>query len=1049
MIGVIIFVVFMLIVGFAGWLTWYMYDRRKKRELKNIERGLKMVSLKIHLPPISDDTEGGGRDARDLVDENVSKAQTIYNIIASTLEKGNKRHIYGQRHFGFEIVASGGFVHFYAVVPLSLVDVVKQGVISAYPSARLDEVPEHNIFNKTGGINAVVGGEMVLKEPFAYPIATYQDMKRDSMQAFLNALSTLEKEDGLAVQILMRPADLSWRKTATSVSSKKRKGEDKKSGFGDYAKQLVFALSKPPEAKESKPGDISGLDQATIDSIDEKTRHAGYHTMIRVVASSNVYQRSQAILGNVVATFSLFDAPGRNGFKFEASDNMSDLVTGYIMRYFPQNRTKDLLNSVELATLFHFPDQRNIPTSQLERQGSKQVDGPRNVPDEGMLLGYNIFRGAKKAIRLAKMDRARHMYIVGQTGTGKSTALENLALQDMIDGNGFAFIDPHGDTAEKLLAMVPKERTEDIIYFSPADMDHPMGLNIFEFRNEDQKDFLIQEAIGMLYKLYDPQRQGIIGPRYESMFRNAALTVMAGPDGGTFIDIPKLFRDPDYVKQKLQYVTDRNVREFWEKEYPQSQRSSEFGEVVSWFVSKFGAFLSNTMMRNIIGQTKSAFDLRDVMDNKKILLVNLSKGRMGDLNSKLLGMIFVMKIQAAAMSRADIPEHERVDFALYVDEFQNFSTDSFATILSEARKYKLNLIVANQFTTQLTDEIRDAVFGNIGTIVAYRIGQNDVEALARYFQPTFDGDDLLRIPNHNAIVRTLIGGVPTSPFSLAALPPLGVTNDKLGDALKQLTAAKYGRPRKEVEDEIFARLATKEDSAGPAAPFGGANNSGSNQAGAAPRPAFSPAPSSQSQTPQASGGANGSFLDQWLQKRKAAAATPAQTSFKPTAAPVAAVPAPQVPPRQVATAPVPPPDPVLTSAANDSTNASLLEAGKRSVDAPVQAQGDIDISKDSSVEIVSNKRPQNISSSELEQQEIANIADELKQKLHMESEEATNDKTDDTDLDELAGLPKLPPVQTKVAQQQDEEDTIFIDPEGTLHIKRSEEDEEPESEKAS
>jgi hypothetical protein len=423
-------------------------------------------------------------------------------------------------------------------------------------------------------------------------------------------------------------------------------------------------------------------------------------------------------------------------------------------------------------------------------------------------------------------------------------------------------------------------------------MEYPMGLNLFEFQSDDQKDFLIQEALNMLYKLYDPQHQGIMGPRYEHLFRNAALTVMADPEGGTFVDIPKLFRDSKFVQQKLQYVKDLNVLEFWQKEMPQSQRSNEFGEVVSWFVSKFGAFLSNEMMRNIIGQTKSSFDLRDVMDNKKILLVNLSKGRLGELNSKLLGMIFVMKFQAAAMSRANIPEKERVDFALYVDEFQNFSTDSFATIMSEARKYHLNLIVANQFTTQLTDEIRDAVFGNMGTIVAFRIGQPDVESLSKYFQPMFDGNDLLRIPNHNTIIRTLIGGIPTHPFSMATLPPLGEPNPKLADALKQLSAAKYGRPKAIVEKEIFARIATQEEPMAAAPmmtrpPIGQPAAAGHQVVPTAARPSVSPAGGGYSSygqapmtgspaayqpfTPPAPKASAGSFLEEWTAKRTSGA----------------------------------------------------------------------------------------------------------------------------------------------------------------------------------
>ncbi|HKU19250.1 MAG TPA: TraM recognition domain-containing protein [Candidatus Saccharimonadales bacterium] len=884
-----------------------LQTQKKVRERKNYERGLKMVPLLIHLPPASDDTEAAGRDLRDLIDENISKAQVIYNIIASTAEKGFKTRIYGQRHFAFEIVGSKGFAYFYAAVPLALVEVVKQAIVSAYPSARLEEVAEHNVFSPVGKISGTAGGELHLKENFAYPIATYQDLKRDAMQALLNSLSTLEKEDGAGIQILMRPAESSWRKNALAVASSKRKGEKNKKGgeqLFSFMKQFGMAFIKPPEEpkKDEKSKDLSSLEQATLDAIEDKTRHAGYEVLIRVVVSSNISHRAQAILNNIVASFSLFDAPGKNGFKYSPAKNIDEFITNYILRMFPQNQNKDVLNSVELATIFHFPDQRSIPTSQLERQESKQVDGPRNVPETGLLLGYNVFRGVKKPIRLAPSDRQRHMYAVGQTGTGKSTYLENLALQDMMNGDGFAFVDPHGDTAEKLLSMVPRERTEDVIYFCPAEMDYPMGLNLFEYHSSDQKDFLIQEALNMLYKLYDPQHQGIMGPRYEHLFRNAALTVMADPNGGTFVDIPKLFRDPQFVKQKLQYVKDQNVIEFWQKEMPQSQRSNEFGEVVSWFVSKFGAFLSNEMMRNIIGQTKSSFDLRDIMDNRKILLVNLSKGRTGELNSKLLGMVFVMKFQAAAMSRANIPESERRDFALYVDEFQNFSTDSFATILSEARKYHLNLIVANQFTTQLTDEVRDAVFGNIGTIVAFRVGQDeDAEALAKRMRPAFDTSDLLRMPNYNAAVRTLIGGVPTQPFSMSTLPPLGNANPQLASALKQLSAAKYGKPKAAVEKEIFDRLATKmppmpPQGYGAPSPYGPQGAPPGMRPGVAPRqyapsgypPAGVP-PMGYGPAPAPAQPRNGGFLDEWMNKRNGPLAMrPSPWANPQTGRPVAA-----------------------------------------------------------------------------------------------------------------------------------------------------------------
>lgn len=855
-----------------------------------------MVPVLIHLPPLSEDTDSKGRDARDITDENISKAQILYGILSSTFQKGFKARFYGQRHIALEIVASHGNVNFYTAVPVPLLGLVEQAIVSAYPAARLEEVPEHNIFNPVGRLSGTVGGELSLKENFAYPIATYQDLKRDTMQSLLNALSTLSKEDGAGIQILLRTADSTWRKKAAEEANKKRHGKNEAKGFDSLlsnAGDVFGALVKPPETKEDgkdkPPAEISSLDQSLIQAIEEKTKQPAYEVLIRVVASSNVAHRSQTILNNIVATFSLFDSPGRNGFKFLPAKDVESFVTSYILRFFPQDRTMNILNTTELATLFHFPDQANIPTSQLERQSSKQVDGPRNIPEVGLMLGYNMFRGVKKAIRLDLNDRRRHLYAVGQTGTGKSVFMENLALQDMLDGRGFAFVDPHGDTAEKLLAMVPQERTEDVIYFCPADMEYPLGLNLFEYTSPDQKDFLIQETINMLYKLYDPQHQGIMGPRYEHLFRNAALAIMADPEGGTFIDIPKLFRDPAFVEQKLKHVTDQNVLEFWRKEMPQSQRSNEFGEVTSWFVSKFGAFLSNEMMRNIIGQTESSFNLRDVMDNNKILLVNLSRGRTGDLNSKLLGMIFVMKFQAAAMSRADMPEEYRKDFCLYVDEFQNFSTDSFATILSEARKYRLNLVVANQFTTQLSEEIRDAVFGNVGSIVSFRVGTNDAEFLAKQFSPVFDIEDLQRIPNYNTVVRMLIDGVPVQSFSMATLPPLGNPNPHLADALKQLSAAKYGRPKAKVEADIFARLATKPSErpalggsfGGSSGPFGQLPpSSASPWANAPPALQSSVLPQSSAQASQPKTGS--SFLDEWLTKRKTVAPVPVSKAAAPS-----------------------------------------------------------------------------------------------------------------------------------------------------------------------
>lgn len=987
----------LLAIGAVAGLVGYFHSRKLLREQKNFERGLKMVPLLIHLPPPSEDTEKSGRDERDVMDENISKAQVLYNIVSSSIQKGFKSRFYGQRHFAFEIVGSKGVVQFYAAVPVALVDLVKQAVVSAYPSARLEEVPEHNIFSPVGRISGTIGGELTLKEHFAYPIATFQDLKRDAMQSLLNALSTLDKEDGVGIQILIRPAESGWRKKALAIATRKRKGEktakaakvDKALSFG---KTMATALVKPPEdkgGKDDKP-ELSSLDQAIVDAIEDKTRHPGFEVLIRIVASSNVSQRAQMILNNVVAAFALFDAPGKNGFKYSPSKDIESFVTAYILRFFPQENNTNILNSIEMATLFHFPDQRNIPTSQLERQGSKQVDGPRNISDEGLLLGYNVFRGVKKPIRLAENDRRRHLYVVGQTGTGKSTFLENLALQDMLKGNGFAFIDPHGDVAERLLAMVPKERTEDVVYFCPADMDYPLGLNLFEFHTPEQKDFLIQESINMLYKLYDPQHQGIIGPRYEHWFRNAALTVMANPEGGTFIDIPKVFTDKQYERKLKAYVTDHTVLDFWNKEMAQTSDYHK-SEVLGWFVSKFGAFLSNEMMRNIIGQAKSSFNLREIMDQKKILIVNLSKGRTGELNSKLLGMIFVMKFQAAAMSRANVQAEDRPDFSLYVDEFQNFSTDSFADILSEARKYGLNLIVANQFTTQLTDEIRDAVFGNVGSIVSFRVGTNDAEFLAKQFAPIFDADDLQRIPNANTVVRMLIGGIPAQPFSMATLPPLGNPNIKLAHALKQLSAAKYGRPKAIVDAEIMKRLKTEEP---PRPTFGGS------PFGAPGGPNRAPVP----------GSGGSSFLDEWLAKRRATMPGSNNPFNRPS---------PFGQPANAA-ASLPPPNPLSNVGADPPSPPPPKEEIKPQ---------HIGIKSNPQVEY----RPapgfgSNVYSAETGQQEISKIANQLRQSLGTSGPADTGKAQAGHHVE----VKLRKPADGQPPHEQKDEDTIYIDQEGNL-----------------
>ncbi len=861
---------FIIVFGSAGLILIILFVafivyRNSMREAKNYERGLKVVPILIHLPPASDDIDGGGRDKRDLTEEVLSQAQVMYNIIASTSTKGFMSRIYGQRHVSFEIVAREGLVYYYAVVPTVLTDTVRQAIAAAYPSARLEEVSEHSVFSKVGKASGTIGGEFTLRKEFIYPISTYMESKRDASRALLNAVSSAGREDGVGIQFLIRPAYEKWTKRSISAAEQivKNKGEKKSSGgSGLSARDVMQALWKPPEASDKKEFQaekpLSAVEQAKVDAIQEKIRYPGYEVMIRVVVSSNTAARSQVLLKNIVAAFALFDSPSFNGFKFNLTKNVDELATAFIFRFFPQANSRDILNSVELATLFHLPDQNSIPTSQVKRQMSKQVDGPTEVMETGLLLGYNEFRGVRKPIRLADKDRRRHIHIIGQTGVGKSVLQENLAYQDMLAGRGFALVDPHGDLAEALLAKVPRDRVEDIVYFDPGDMSNPIGLNMFEFDHPDQKDFLVQEAINMLYGLYDPGHTGIVGPRLEHIFRNCALLLMADPAGGTFVDVPKLLVDEQFRNAKLKYVTDRQGLDFWTKEFPASQRSNEAGDLISWVISKFGPFISNDAMRNIIGQTKSGFNFPEIMNNNKILLVNLSKGKMGDLNSKLLGIIFVMKFQAAAMARANIPEHERKDFTLYVDEFQNFATDSFETILSEARKYRLSLVLANQFMTQLKEELREAILGNVGTTITGRIGTTDAEIMVKRYTPVFTAEDLTKLPNFESVCVAQINGTPSAPFSMAWIPPMGEPNQQLSGALKKLSAAKYGRPRDQVERDIAARISVQQ----PSQPAAGAGRPGG----------------------AAGAGGGSSFLDEWLAKRKQMNAKKPQSAAAPSGA---------------------------------------------------------------------------------------------------------------------------------------------------------------------
>jgi len=449
-----------------------------------------------------------------------------------------------------------------------------------------------------------------------------------------------------------------------------------------------------------------------------------------------------------------------------------------------------------------------VETPHIQWLKAKTAPVPAEVPSqEGTFIGYGYYRGVRRPVHIGFEDRRKHVYIIGKTGTGKSVLLEDMAIQDIKAGYGVCVIDPHGDLIDNIVKFIPPNRAEDVIYFDPSDTERPMGLNLLEAKTEDQKHFLTTSIINLMYKLYDPQRTGIIGPRFEHAVRNAMLTVMSDP-GSTFVEVVRVLTDPKYVQEVLPKVQDPIVRRYWTDQIAQT---SDFhkSEVLDYIVSKFGRFVTNKTMRNIIGQSKSAFDFRVCMDEGKILLINLSKGKLGEENSSFLGLVLIPKILVAAMSRQEIPEEKRRDFFLYVDEFQNFATPDFATILSEARKYHLNLTVANQFIGQMEEEVKNAVFGNVGSLVSFRVGVTDASYLQREYQPVFGESDLINIERFHAYMKTIVDNEPVPPFSIDLTKDMKKfktgANDKISQAIIQLSRLKFGRPRELVEAEINQR----------------------------------------------------------------------------------------------------------------------------------------------------------------------------------------------------------------------------------------------------
>jgi len=748
----------------------------------------------------------------------ISLAESFFATLGGRrAQRGISAWFFGRTdHFSLEIVCQQGLISFYVAMPKYLRNYLEEQILAQYPEANLKEMEDYNIFSPQGEI---VSGFIRFTRSYIFPIKTYRSLNSDPLNALTNSLSKINKIDGVAIQIIARSAKKRWHAKGSKVALEIQKGRTVAEAMNVSTSTLLkffnlFSTKSVEQIKleKTKPvRQLSPMEQETVKGLEEKTAKAGLDCNIRIIASSANKEMAKSYLQSVVDSFSQFNFyQYGNSFKLFVS-GQTGLIHDFIYRNFKEKQ-KVILNIEELASLYHFPTPF-LETPNIRWLLAKKLAPPPNLPQEGLLLGENIYRGVKTNVYLKTDDRRRHTYIIGMTGTGKSVLLANLALQDIRNGKGVCVIDPHGSLVESILPNIPQERIDEVIYFNPMDTERPIGLNMLEAETIEGQDFVIQEMISIFYKLVtDP---AMIGPMFEHNMRNAMLTLMADKEsGGTIAEIPRIFTDKDFQRYKISKVTDPMVRSFWEQEMA---KTSDFhkSEMLGYLISKVGRFVENAMMRNIIGQTRSGFNFRQVMDEQKILLVNLAKGKIGEINSNLLGLITVAKLQMAAFARADLPEAKRHDFYLYIDEFQNFVTDSIAIILAEARKYKLNLILAHQYLGQLSEaasvegknygsKIKDAIFGNVGTITAFRIGVEDAELVAKQMAPVVNEYDLINIERFNAYIRLLVDSQPLKAFNIHTFP-LPVGDSAIIDEIKEFSRWKYGADRRKVETEILER----------------------------------------------------------------------------------------------------------------------------------------------------------------------------------------------------------------------------------------------------
>ena len=776
---------------------------------------LNMTLFEVTLPPPEDEA-----DKSKGFKEFIGAMEQFYAGMQSISKNKNNSE---ENYFTLEVAlnAESDEVVVYAAIPNKHLSLFEKQILAYYHNAKIREVmDDYNIFNEKGGS---VGAYATFTERSVMPIKTYDNIEHDPMNTILNVFSKLKtKGEGAAIQLVIAPAGDKFINEFHMILDDVKDGMSVKHAADNFykfnrailkvGKELVFGQKdKEPEGKNSDKymKGRRAVDEGAAEKIGNKVKSSIMKANIRIIASGGTEERAEAILKEIESSFNQFSEAASNSLVFEEAkgNDLKKLFHDFSYRSFSGDKVLPM-NLKELASVFHFPVGIGSQP-QLKEAKAGIAPAPLEMGQEGIMLGINSYRGRDTEIHMAREDRMRHFYAIGQTGTGKTNILLNMITQDIKNGDGCCFIDPHGTDIQTILSRIPKERIDDVLYFDPAYTARPMGLNMLEYdpKYPEQKTFVVNELMGIFNKLFDMKIGG--GAMFEQYFRNSAFLVMEDPDSGsTLLEITRVLGDKEFRDMKLAKCKNPIIKQFWVSA-EQTTGDQSLANFVPYISSKFDNFISNDIMRPVVLQQNSVFNFRKIMDEKKILLVNLSKGRLGDINANLIGLVLVGKIQMAALSRVDMFGKPMNDFYLYIDEFQNVTTDSISSILSEARKYRLSLNIAHQYITQLEENIKNAVFGNVGSMAVFRVGTEDANFLEQKFKPQFTAHDITKLDNHNAYMSMLVKGQPVKPFNIKTLAP-EKGNPDIVDSLKELSYVKYGRDRAEVEAEIMARFQTME-----------------------------------------------------------------------------------------------------------------------------------------------------------------------------------------------------------------------------------------------